>query len=117
MELRANEWKGDYTKWPKDTYHNAMEIAYHAAKLFAAMVEGNKPAIMEFAADVGNCAMFAAKACDALHSDYVLMESADYSEGGSVLDPHDKDVLMQVSREFARSVCASLGTTTSMSQE
>jgi hypothetical protein len=63
-ELRANAHKGDWTG--ASLSELSFEVLYHAAKLELAIREGDKKAILEFAADVGNGAMMVADVAEAL---------------------------------------------------
>lgn len=70
-ELEANAHKGDWltdseTDKPLSDEHMLWELLYHASKLGAAMVKGNREAILHYAADVGNCAWFIADKYKAL---------------------------------------------------
>ena len=64
-ELEANAHKGDWlldtdTGQPLDDETLVWELIYHLFKLIAAILKGNKQAILHYAADVGNCAWFIA---------------------------------------------------------
>lgn len=65
-ELAANRHKGDRAGWQQMNGREAVnEVLYHAAKLSYALrqyEQGDGPAdkILEFAADIGNCAMMVA---------------------------------------------------------
>jgi hypothetical protein len=65
-ELRANAHKGDRAGWLTMNRKEAVaEVLYHAAKLAYAAAHDDDE-ILEFAADVANCALMVADVCDAL---------------------------------------------------
>jgi hypothetical protein len=73
-ELRANAHKGDRAGWLMMSEREAVsEVLYHAAKLaYAARKHRHERThgddVLEFAADVANCALMVADVCRVLHS-------------------------------------------------
>lgn len=68
-EMRSNVHKGDaWRKMSRSELYD--ELNKHVAKLRRALETGDRARIAEHSADVGNCAMFIAVACDALAEDY-----------------------------------------------
>jgi hypothetical protein len=102
-ELHANEFKGEYVSSTPDYDRLTEELIYHAAKLRYAIALGDEKAIMEFAADVGNCAMFVACNHQVLSTDLMDMEPADYGEGHS-FDSRVKEELLEMSKNFVMGV-------------
>ena len=71
-ELKANAHKGDRASWLTMNVREAnSEVLYHVAKLVFAshkLTNGNetKEHVLEYAADVANCAMMVADICKAI---------------------------------------------------
>ena len=71
-EAQANAHKGHWKDNDADVAHHVKELLYHAAKLMTAAEVGDKPAVLEYAADVANHAMFAADIAGALDAELTL---------------------------------------------
>lgn len=61
-ELDANAHKGDWTVWLPTRRRHFYELDYHAAKLKAAVCDGDPVRVREYAADLANHAMFLCQA-------------------------------------------------------
>lgn len=71
-EALANAHKGHWKDNDADVAHHVKELLYHAAKLMTAAEVGDKAAVLEYAADVANHAMFAADIAGALDAELTL---------------------------------------------
>lgn len=71
-EAQANAHKGHWKDNDADVAHHVKELLYHAAKLMTAAEVGDKSAVLEYAADVANHAMFAADIAGALDAPLTL---------------------------------------------
>lgn len=65
-EAASNVHKGHWKREGQTAEKHVKQILYHAQKLLIAIEFDNKEAILEYAADVANHAMFAADISDAL---------------------------------------------------
>jgi hypothetical protein len=94
-ELQANSWKGDHWRdQPADEL--AFEVLYHAAKLAIAVRLGDTPAsVLEYAADMANCAAMVADNLDLLDQPPRNLDDAAPVEydgvGGTDLKHHIRD--------------------------
>lgn len=62
------------------------DLLYHAAKLGMAMRSGDKQAVLEYAADVGNCAWFCADSFEALDPALLHEGPIEYDQDHEGLD-------------------------------
>lgn len=92
-ELKCNAHKGDWltdevTDAPRGNRQMVADLLYHAAKLYAAVMANERPAALEYAADVGNCAWFVADKMQALDTALLTEGPVEYDpDGDPVLTP------------------------------
>ena len=89
-ELAANAHKGHWLDGDPSYESLMSEVLYHAFKLALAAKEGHKGGVIEFSADVANCAMFIADKMKALEVDSSIKGEGQFWEydlaDGSMLD-------------------------------
>lgn len=84
-ELKTNAHKGDWSEL--DGGEGIHELIYHAVKLALAARGGHRAAVLEYAADVANHAMFVADACGSLDPALLTDEHVEYlNEDSNPLD-------------------------------
>lgn len=84
-ELDSNAHKGNWledsdTGQPLTDEQLLHELLYHASKLATAMARGDKQAILQYAADVGNCSWFIADKFEALDTALLTTSPIEYGD-------------------------------------
>jgi hypothetical protein len=109
-EIVDNDHKGHWlqdetTGEPRQDLDLMGDLLYHAAKLGLAVASGNKTAILEYAADVGNCAWFVADKHQALDLDLLHPGPIEYDEEQEpVATPETLAAMRRAAYDFAESV-------------
>jgi hypothetical protein len=82
-EALSNAHKGHWSDNGQTAEDHVKEAMYHGAKLLVAILHGDKDAVLEYAADVANHAMFSADMMEALDAKLSLKpaEGVEYGDG------------------------------------